>query len=130
MIEGKDWISLFTGMILTALGGLPLLNKFGIGAEWFALPWLPLQFAAYVVAIAGFYLMINSIIEITNSNAIGWISFLIATVLMAAGVLQVLFRFGIGASWFELAFIQDTVYYIIFVVEGLFLMIAMFAMEM
>ena len=114
MIEAKDWISLLIGMILTAAGALPLLSKFGIGPSWFALSWPPLQFAAYVVAVAGFYLMIESVIEITNSNAIGWISFLIAVVLMAAGVLQVLNKFGIGPGWFELPFIKDMIYHIIF----------------
>lgn len=129
MIEAKDWISLLVGIVLTALGLLPLLNKWGAGPSWFALPWLPLQFAAFIVAIAGFYLMIESVIEITNSNAIGWVSFMIATLLMATGILQVLARFSIGPEWFALPFIKETVYLIIFVVEGLFLMIAMFAME-
>ncbi|MFC1800634.1 hypothetical protein ACFLYT_01115 [Nanoarchaeota archaeon] len=130
MIETKDWISLFLGMLLTTAGALPLLNKIGVGPSWFSLPWMPLQFAAYIIAIAGFYLMVESVIEITNSNTIGWISFLIAVLIMAAGILQVLNKFGIGPDWFSLNFIKDTVYLVIFVIEGLFLMIAMFAMEM
>ena len=74
--------------------------------------------------------MVNSVIEITNSNAIGWISFLIAVLIMASGILQVLHKFAIGPTWFELTFISDLVYYIVFTVEGIFLMIATFAMNL
>ena len=49
---------------------------------------------------------------------------------MTLGILQVLHKFKIGPEWFALPFINETAYYIIFVIEGVFLMIAMFAMEM
>ena len=130
MIEAKDYISFLIGAVLAAAGALPLLNKFNVGPSWFGLPWMPIQIFAYIVAIAGFYLMIESVIEITNSNSIGWISFLVAGLFLAVGVLQVLSAFNVGPSWFSLNFISQTIYHIIFVIEGLFLMIAMFAMEM
>ncbi|KHO45718.1 MAG: hypothetical protein QS98_C0008G0022 [archaeon GW2011_AR3] len=130
MIDTKDWISFFVGLVLTVTGVLPLMNKFGIGPEWFKLEILPVNIFSYIVAIAGFYLMVNSVIEITNSNAIGWISFLIAVLIMASGILQVLHKFAIGPTWFELTFISDLVYYIVFTVEGIFLMIATFAMNL
>ena len=128
MIEAKDWLSFFVGLIIAALGVLPLLSKMNTGPSWFGLEFLPVQILAYIVAIIGFYLLIESIIEITNSNAIGWISFLIAAVFMAAGILIVLSRFNVGPSWFALP-INALIYQIIFIVEGLFLMVAMFAME-
>ena len=128
MIEAKDWISLFFGLIIAAFGVLPILNRFNIGPGWFTLEFLPIQIFAYIVAIVGFYLLVESIIEITNSNAIGWISFLIAGILMALGILVVLSRFNVGPSWFAIP-IGPLFYQIIFVIEGLFLMIAMFAME-
>jgi len=130
MMDMKDWVSFFIGLILACAGAFPLLNKMGVGPGWFELSRMPVSIFAYIVAIAGFYLMINSIIEITNSNSIGWLSFLIAGLLMAAGVLQVLNKFEVGPNWFELEFIRHTIYYIIFLVEGLFLMIATFAMEL
>ncbi len=68
MIDTKDWISFFVGLVLTVTGVLPLMNKFGIGPEWFKLEILPVNIFSYIVAIAGFYLMVNSDIEITNSN--------------------------------------------------------------
>jgi hypothetical protein len=130
MMDAKDWVSFFVGLVLAATGVLPLISKLGAGPSWFALEFLPLNIASFIVAIAGFYLMINSVIEITNSNAVGWISFLIAVIVMAAGILQSLYNFSIGPSWFALGFIKETIYYIIFTIEGIFLMIATFAMEL
>lgn len=130
MMETKDFASGFIGLLLTVLGALPLLSKMGVGPKEFALGWFPVQIAAYILAVAGFYLMVNSVIEITNSNSIGWMSFMIAAAVMVVGILQVLHKFNVGADWFELKFIKDTFYYVIFLVQGIFLMIAMFAMEL
>ena len=130
MMETKDFISFIVGLLLTIMGAFPLLNKMGVGPEWFALSKLPVSIFAYIVAGAGFYLLVNSVIEITNSNSVGWISFLIALVFLGVGLLQTLFAFGIGPSWFELDIITNTIYYVIFTIEGIFLMIACFAMEL
>ncbi|MBS3158666.1 hypothetical protein J4206_05250 [Candidatus Woesearchaeota archaeon] len=132
MMETKDFVSGFIGFALAVLGALPLLAKVAPSSmpPWFSLSWFPVQIAAYILAVAGFYLMINSVIEITNSNSIGWMSFLIAVIVMAVGILQVLHKFNIGPDFFELKFIKDTFYYVIFLVQGIFLMIAMFAMEL
>ncbi|MFH1850309.1 MAG: hypothetical protein ABH879_09110 [archaeon] len=129
-METKDWISFLIGLVLTASGVLPLLNSFNIGPPIFALSFMPVQIFAYIAAGAGFYLMINSVIEISNSNAVGWISFLIALLILAAGALQVLNRFGIGMDWFALSWLSHTIYYVLFILEGTFLMIACFAMEL
>lgn len=130
MMETKDFVSGFVGFLLAALGALPLLNKMGVGPPWFAFQGFPIQVAAYILAIAGFYLMVNSVIEITNSNSIGWMSFMIAVIIMIVGIFQVLHKFQIGPTWFELGFVKDTFYHVIFLVQGIFLMIAMFAMEL
>lgn len=132
MMEKKDWLSLFIGLIIFLAGLFPLLNKLNMGPSWFSLEALgPIgNMLPYIVAGIGFYLMINSVIEITNSNSVGWISFLIAVIVLALGVLQVLSSFGIGPSWFALSFIKGTIYNVIFLVQGIFLMIAAFAMEL
>ena len=130
MMETKDTISFFIGLVLAAAGTLPILHNFGIGPPFFELKFLPVELFMYIVAAAGFYLIVNSVIEITNSNAIGWFSFLIAVLFLATGVLKTLHSFNIGPDFFELDFISGIVYYIIFAIEGLFLMIACFAMEM
>ena len=49
--------------------------------------------------------------------------------IMVVGVLPALQSFGIGPGLFGLE-LPILVYHIIFVIEGLFLMIAMFAMEL
>ena len=120
MMEPKDWISGLVGLMILALGLLPLLNARGIGPVWFGLS-LPVKLLSWVVVIGGFYLIINSFIEITNSNVVGWLSFLIAAVITVVGVLQVLGKIG----W-----ISGIVFNIIFIVVGFFLVIATFAMEM
>ena len=130
MLTAKDWVSFLVGSIITALGLLPILNRLNVGPSWFALEFLPITLFSYIVAGAGFYLMVESIIEITNSNAVGWISFLVACVVLVIGTLPMLARFGIGPGWFAFTWLSSLVYHIIFVIEGLFLMIAMFAMEM
>ncbi|MFH1133300.1 MAG: hypothetical protein V1735_02340 [Nanoarchaeota archaeon] len=130
MLQTKDWISLLIGAALTLLGLLPLLKKIGMGPPFFELKFLPVEIFSFIVAIAGAYLVINSITEIVQSNPIGKISFVVALVFFIIGMLQVLFSFSIGPDWFALKFISHTIYYIIFMVEGIFLMIAMFAMEL
>jgi len=120
MMEVKDWISGLIGAVVVCLGLLPLLNARGIGPAWFGFS-LPVKLLAYVVVIAGFYLVINSFIEITNSNVIGWISFFVAAVVTVLGVLQVLGK---------ISFISGIFFNIIFIVVGFFLMLATFAMEM
>jgi hypothetical protein len=132
MMEAKDWMSFLIGTVVAAFGALPILhNQFNVGPAFLAFENIPpVGIFAYIVAGLGLYLIINSFIEITNSNPVGWMSFLIAAAFIAVGVLQVLARFGILPSMFALEFIKPLYYQIIFVIEGLFLMIACFAMEM
>ena len=120
MMEPKDWISGLVGLIILGLGLLPLLNNWGIGPAWFSLS-LPVKILSWVVVVGGFYLIINSFIEITNSNIVGWLSFLIAAVITVWGILQVMGK----VTW-----PSGIVFNIVFIVLGLFLMIATFAMEM
>lgn len=132
MMEMKDWVSFLIGAIVAAFGALPILhNQFGIGPAFFAFDKsVPIGIFAYIMAAMGFYLIINSFIEITNSNPIGWFSFLLASVIVLTGVLQILGGMEILPAIFKLEFIKAIVYQIIFMIEGLFLMIATFAMEM
>jgi hypothetical protein len=97
-----------------------LLNGIGIGPAWFAFS-LPLKLLTWVIVIGGFYLIINSFIEITNSNVVGWVSFFIAAAITVMGILQVIGK----VAWPNALFFN-----IIFIILGLFLMIATFAMEM
>ena len=120
MMEPKDWISGLVGLIILFLGLLPLLNRMGMGPAWFNFS-LPVKLLSWIIVAAGFYLIINSFIEITNSNVVGRASFLIAAVITTLGLLQALGRI----TW-----VSGTVFNVMFVIVGLFLMIATFAMEM
>lgn len=120
MMEAKDWISGLVGLLILCLGLFPLLNASGIGPEWFDLS-LPVKLLSWVVVIGGFYLIINSFIEITNSNVVGWVSFFISAVITVLGVLQVLGK---------IAWISGIVFNIVFIIVGFFLIVATFAMEM
>lgn len=124
MMQTRDWISGIIGAIIFLLGLLPLLGKFEF------LNNLPVSLLVWIVAGAGFYLIINSVIEITNSNIIGWWSFIIAISLLAVGLMPLLHTFGVGPDWFEFKWLSRAVYNVIFVIEGVFLMIATFAMEL
>lgn len=135
MMETKDWVSFFIGILVTAAGALPLLHSWGVLSNpIFQLNFLVPGVIKYLLAGLGLYLIINSIIEITNSNAIGWISGIVAVIVMAAGLLPLLAELGVLPPVFSLGFLSGPsasfIYNILFVVEGIFLMIAAFAMEM
>ena len=124
MMQARDWISGLLGLIIFSLGLLPLLGYFPFLND------LAPSLLAWIVAGAGFYLAINSIIEITNSNIVGWWSFGVAIAVLAIGIFPLLHSFGIGPAWFEFNWLNRKAYDVIFVIEGFFLMIATFAMEL
>ena len=124
MMQTRDWISGLVGAVIFLLGLLPLLGKFAF------LNNLPAALLTWIVAGAGFYLAVNSIIEITNSNIVGWWSFIVATAVLIIGLFPLLHTFGIGPSWFEFNWLKGAAYNIIFIIEGAFLMVATFAMEL
>ncbi|MBN2421122.1 hypothetical protein JXB27_02475 [Candidatus Woesearchaeota archaeon] len=131
-MEGKDYLSGLVGLIVLAAGAIPLLEMLNIlnlgfskilSASWFS------SSVPFILAFLGFYLAIESIIELTNSNSIGWMSFMIGGAIMLIGLLVALEKFGIGPGLFGFE-IPQMLYYIIFVIEGLFLIIAMWSMEL
>jgi len=132
LMEAKDWISGLVGLLVLLVGLIPILESFkvinlgfsnimGTSAFLTALP--------FILAILGFYLAIESLIELTNSNHIGWLSFFIGAIIMVVGILPALQSFGIGPGLFGFQ-PPILIYNIIFIVEGIFLIIAMFAMEL
>ena len=124
MMQMRDWISGLIGAVILLLGLMPLIHKFEF------LNNLPVTLLTWILAGAGLYLAVNSIIEIANSNIVGWASFSIAIAALAIGLFPVLHTIGIGPAWFEFKWLGRNVYNLLFVVEGAFLMIATFAMEL
>lgn len=132
MIEAKDWMSGLVGVIVLLAGLIPILERFttlNLGVSNLLSSSAVLAALPFILAILGFYLAIESVIELTNSNHIGWLSFLIGVAVMVIGILPALNSLGVGPGLFGVE-LPMIVYNVIFVVEGVFLMIAMFAMEL
>ena len=123
-MQARDWVSFFVGLAVGLLGLLPMLGYFTFLND------LKVSVVVWIVAAAALYLVWNSVIEITNSNIIGTFSIAIAGIALLSGLLPVLHSYGIGWSWFELKWLPSTVYNFILIIEGAFLMIATFAMEL
>ena len=124
MMQMRDWISGAVGAVILLLGLLPMLGRFEF------LNNLPVSLLTWIVAGAGLYLAVNSIIEITNSNIVGWWSFGVAIAVLLIGLFPLLNSFGIGPEWFQFNWLNRKAYNVIFIIEGVFLMIATFAMEL
>ena len=124
MMQARDWISGIIGLIIFLLGLMPIFGKFTFLND------LAPSLLTWIVAGAGLYLAVNSIIEITNSNIVGWWSFAVAITVLIIGLFPLLHTFGVGPAWFEFKWLGRTAYNIIFIIEGIFLMIATFAMEL
>ncbi|MBI4451843.1 hypothetical protein HY637_00295 [Candidatus Woesearchaeota archaeon] len=123
MMQMRDWIVGFVpGIIIGAIG---LLSLIGI------LPFeLPRNVLVWTSAIGGVLLFYASIIEITNSNVMGTVSIIIAGIVLVISLLPALNSIGLFGAWAEFSWIGDIIYKIAFIVEGVFLAIATFAMEL
>ncbi len=128
MITASEWMSGFVGAMIFCAGLFPLLNKMGKGPEWWDFQ-LPVALLAWIAMIGGFYLVINSVVELTNNNIMGWISGLLAVLITVTGVLSVLGKAGKVTGFFAMEWIPATVYSVIFILLGLFLMISTIAMK-
>lgn len=123
--DPKHWLALLVGLLLIAVGGIPLLNSWGLID--FNIPESLLgiigSIALWVISAAGFYLLIDAFFE---DEGIQKMTFLIAFVVLAIGIIPLLYQFGIIA--FTIPFLSPVLYYAVFVVEGIFLVIASFTM--
>lgn len=112
--------SLTIGAILTVLGGIPLLNSWGVlpfGLPAF-LTSLIVTVAAYLLAGGGLFLLIDAWGE--WGEHIGQVSLIIGLLVIALGLIQILGSFGVIPMLISLPIIA---YNIIFVVEGVLLII-------
>lgn len=121
--DPKNWSALIVGSLLMALGLIPLLNTFKVISFGGFLNSIFPTIATYILAAGGIYLLIDSFME---DDHMRMMSMIIALIIIAIGVIQILHGFNIIG--FGIPFITDTVYYILFVIEGLFLFLAAFFM--
>ena len=123
--EPKGQISILVGLVIVALGLLPLLNTWGMVS--FTLPKIVLDvlptIALFTIPALAIFLFIDAIDE---DDTIKGLTIILGLVFLALGVIQLLNRFGV-IGW--ALPISDMVYQIIFAIEGLFLVIATFAMD-
>ena len=117
MMQMRDWISGLVGAVLVLLAGLPMFGYLSF------LDGLPVNVLRWITFGAGIYLLWNSIVEITNSNIVGWWSFCIAITAVIMALLPSL-------PWFKFELFSRAFYNIVLIAEGVLLMIATFAMEL
>ena len=123
MMQMRDWITGLIGTLLLVFGLLPLLGILSFLND------IPSKVLVWVVLFFGLFLLYCSIVEITNSNIIGWVSFFVAGILILTVLLPLLSTLGIGPSWFGYS-LPRSMFNVIFIIQGAFLMAATFAMEL
>jgi hypothetical protein len=125
--HGRSFPSLITGSLLFLLGLIPLLSQ--IGLIGFKMPEsigvLVGNIDLYLIAAGGCYLLIDGFLQWGNPMA--WVTFILAVAVLIIGIIPLLNQFGVIG--FTIPFLSLTVYYILFVIEGIFLAIGAFLME-
>ena len=122
MMQMRDWIMGAIGLVIGALGLLSLIKLLPFELSRSILIW--------IAALAGFILLYAAIIEITNSNIMGTVSLIVAGIALILSLLPALNSLGWLGSWAGFSWIGEILYKLILVIEGTFLMIATFAMEL
>lgn len=116
--------SMIIGIILTAMGAIPLLNQFGvIGFGLGPLSGVIARIAQYILAAAGLMLFVEAWFE---DDFIWKITITAGILFFGIGLVPLLNSFGLIG--FTIPFLSVTVYNVIFVIEGVLLMLAFFFM--
>lgn len=112
--------SLTIGFLLLLLGGIPLLNQWGVIP--FGLPGflsnLIVTIAVYILAGAGIFLLVDAWGE--WGEHIGTISLVVGLVVIAVGIVHVLGAFGVLPQLISLPMMA---YNILFVIEAILLIL-------
>lgn len=112
--------SLTIGVILFLIGGLPLLNQWGLlpfGIPSF-LSGLITTIAVYLIAAGGLFLLVDAWGE--WGEHIGQVSLIVGLIVIAVGIIQILGNFNVIPL---LVTVPMIAYNIIFVVEGILLIV-------
>lgn len=125
----RDWLSFFIGLILFAIGLIPLLSSFKV-IKW-GLPGFMTSMIGsiffWIIAVGGVYIFIDGIIE-PKAEFLHLALLLIGLVFVAVGLIPILNKFGTIS--FNIPFLANMVVYnIIITIEGLMLMTAGFTMR-
>ena len=122
MFDERSWIPLIAGLIMLAVGGIPLLAELGI-ITW-SIAFLATtigKIGSYLLAGGALFLIIDSFIEdITEPK--GVITLIVGLLLLTIGILSII---GIATPIFS-KILVPMVYYILFTIEGIMLFIGAF----
>ena len=122
-MQARDWIIGFvSGAIVGGIGLLSLIKFLPFEISKSVLIW--------IAAVGGLLLFYASIVEITNSNIMGTLSIIVSGIALVISILPALSSIGWLGSWAAFVWIGDTFYKLLLILEGIFLIIATFAMEL
>ena len=122
----RHWLSFFTGLIIFLLGLFPLIGK----ESWLG----PLsssvigKIAVFIIAFGGLYIIIDSFFEFTFHSGVGIATLLIGLAVFGLGLVSILHSMDVisfGFAFLEIAIVWQ----ILFLMEGLFLMLGCFIMD-
>ena len=116
MMQMRDWISGLIGAVVALIGLSSFLTSLSF------LSFLSDPVVRWIAIVAGIYLLWNSIVEVTNSNILGWYSLGTAAICVILAILPTL-PWGINPF-------PKSIYSVMLVAEGALLMVATFAMEL
>ncbi len=120
----RHWLSFFAGVIIFLLGLFPLIGK----EAWLG----PVNSVlgnvlVYILAFGGLYIIVDSFFEFTFHSGIGITTLLVGLVVFGLGLVVILSSMNVIS--FSVPFLSPIVYYILFMLEGLFLMLGCFIMD-
>ena len=129
MGQGRKIVGIILGLIFLAIGGIPLLNSFGVVD--FSLPGIPMM-VLWVLGIAGgIVLLIDGLKEagvgFGLSKALMVPTLVAALALLAISLIPLLGEFGVIG--FSLPTIGQTIMDVLFAAAGLLLIVDAFAIQ-
>jgi hypothetical protein len=121
----RSIFSFLIGLVLTAFGIIPLLQQYKVIS--FGLPAFLNGFLGsvimYVLAATGLYLIVQGFMEGFDST-IGKVTVVAGLVILAVGLIPLLNTFHVIT--FSIPFLTMTIFRVIFVIEGILLVIGSF----
>jgi hypothetical protein len=125
--NGKSLVSFILGLIIIALGGIPLLNQWniiGFGLPDF-LTGIVSSVILWIIAGSGLYLLIESFMQGLDSG-MGKTALIAGIIVLALGLVPLLNELGVIS--FAVPFLSWMLFQIIFVIEGILMIIGAFNM--
>jgi hypothetical protein len=89
----RSWLSMLFGLALFAVGGIPLMNLFGLLD--FTIPALPSLVLRIIFIIAGALLLWDAQYEIYNNRGFMWMSLIFGLPILILGLIPVLHQFEV-----------------------------------